>query len=552
MTRALMIVTVGLVTGAAAAQPASIVASPHNLSAGGPGPIRATMESEVCIFCHAPHNASPARPLWNRFDTRESYTIYMSRALDALPGQPTGASKLCLSCHDGTIAMGSVISRESPIQITGGITTLPPGASHIGTDLRDDHPISFRFDSALTAKDHKLHSPASLPPELRLDANSELQCTTCHDAHNNSLGGFLVRRNESSQLCVTCHTVGSTTVSGHQQCAACHQPHSSPSGPYLLKRQTITDTCVACHDGQTVGAANVATDLKKYSVHDTRSPVDPPDPQLSHTTCTSCHDPHTMGHGSAQAPTIQPSLGRITGVNASGSPVANAALECEVCFKCHAEGSVVVSAVPRRIAQNNTRLEFSPSAVSFHPVESAGKNQQVPSLRPGWTESSTLYCSSCHASESSTGAGGSGAAGVHGSSFKPLLAARYETADRTSESAAAYALCYRCHDRASILDGASFPGHRKHIVEERTSCAACHDSHGISSSQGNSVNNSNLINFDTSVVLPDPVTGRLEFRDGGLFSGECFLSCHGVAHSPKRYPEGARPGFLPAGGPSRR
>ena len=537
--------------GTAVGQPTTIVHSPHNLSAGGPGPVQATIESEVCIFCHAPHHSTPATPLWNRLDPARSYSIYTSRSLDALPGQPTGNSKLCLSCHDGTIALGSVLSRGTTVQMASGVTTIPPGASNLGTDLRDDHPVSFRYDSALVAKDRKLHSPGTMSREFRLDLNSELQCTTCHDAHNNSLGGFLVKRNDASQLCISCHTMGTTTVAGHQQCADCHQPHTAPSGPYLLRAQTVTESCLRCHDGHIVGAANIATDLRKLSVHDTSSPVDPPDPQLAHTSCTSCHDPHTMAHGSSQAPTIQPRLGRVTGVNASGSPVSQAAFEYETCFKCHAEGTIVPSFVPRRVMQNNTRLEFSPSAVSFHPVEAAGRNPNVPSLRAGWTVSSVINCSSCHTSDSGAASGATGPAGVHGSNFAPLLGARYETADYTSESPSAYALCYQCHDRASILSDASYPGHKLHIVDQRTSCATCHDAHGISSSQGNPMNNSNLMNFATGIVLPDPVTGRLEFRDTGLFRGECFLSCHGVAHSPKSYPAATLPA-LPSSQPFRR
>src|SRR5690606_17606262 len=123
-------------------------------------------------------------------------------------GQPTGNSKLCLSCHDGTIALGNVVSRHQPIMMAGGITTLPPGKSNLGTDLSDDHPISFRYDSALVSKNPKLKSPAALHSSVRLDHNQELQCTTCHDAHDNQFGKFLVMANEQSQLCNSCHLMG--------------------------------------------------------------------------------------------------------------------------------------------------------------------------------------------------------------------------------------------------------------------------------------------------------------------------------------------------------
>lgn len=534
MSSILALVAPLVLSASAAAQLTGIANSPHNLSASGPGAVRASIESEVCIFCHTPHSASPVLPLWNRATPAASYSIYASRSLDAVPGQPTGASKMCLSCHDGTIALGAVLSRSTPISMSG-FATMPPGHANIGTDLRDDHPISFRFDSALAARDPKLRAPAALPPEIRLDANAELQCTACHDAHDNSLGDFLVMRNSASQLCLSCHEVGSTSIAAHRDCAECHQPHAAPSGPFLLRRPTVTETCLRCHNGLMPGAADIASDLRRFSVHDsTGRPAHPAEPHES-TDCTSCHEPHTMGHGSAPAPSIHPSMGRRPGINASGSPVRQATHEYETCFECHGDRTRRQPSIARRIIQNNTRLQFSPSAISSHPVVAQGRNPRIPSLLPHLSSGSLIHCSDCHASDTGRSAGGAGPSGVHGSNFGPLLKARYETADYTSESASVYALCYACHDRASILADESFRGHRRHIVDLRTPCAACHDAHGISSTQGSPSANTHLMNFASSIVFPDPTTGRFEFRDTGVFSGECFLSCHGVSHSPRTY-----------------
>ncbi|MEJ2545748.1 MAG: hypothetical protein P8Y99_16920, partial [Calditrichaceae bacterium] len=101
----------------------SVVDSRHNLSVSGPGTVKATNESEVCIFCHTPHNSSPRKPLWNKADPGVTYDLYSSSTLDATPGQPDGFSLLCLSCHDGTIALGDVISRTDLIEIAGGISS---------------------------------------------------------------------------------------------------------------------------------------------------------------------------------------------------------------------------------------------------------------------------------------------------------------------------------------------------------------------------------------------------------------------------------------------
>jgi predicted CXXCH cytochrome family protein len=533
------IMCVGLLLAApAGGQALSVVNSPHNLSASGTGAVRSATEDQVCIFCHAPHNASPIRPLWNRAMPVDAYTIYTSPALDAEPGQPTGASKMCLSCHDGTIAIGAVVSRQTPIPMAGGVTTMPQGPGLIGTDLRDDHPISFRFDSSLAAADPKLRQPASLPHEIRLDANGELQCTSCHDAHNNVHGGFLVMSNAGSALCVSCHQMGSTTVQEHRECSSCHVSHGSPSGPYLLTRETVGETCLACHDGSHPRALDVASQVAMPSSHETfgrvgRQGPNGIDPQ--EVSCADCHEPHTMTHGSTQAPLITGGMGAIDGVSAAGSPLLLAQNEYEVCFKCHAEENVVRPVVPRLANSTNARLEFDVSAVSYHPVEAPGRNPDVPSLKPGWSTQDMIRCSDCHA-QSDLGAGGMAASGVHGSPFRPLLKHRYSTADYTSENPQAYALCYSCHDRNSILNDESFPLHRLHVVESRASCAACHDAHGISSLQGSRMSNTHLINFDTSTVLPSPDNGRLEFRDNGILTGTCTLRCHGVNHNSSAYP----------------
>ncbi|MCP3902446.1 MAG: hypothetical protein GY715_02325 [Planctomycetes bacterium] len=516
----------------------SVIDTPHNLSASGPSAVRATGEEKVCIFCHTPHSARPISPLWNRDNPANAYTVYTSNALDAIPGQPTGTSKMCLSCHDGTIALGSVVSQDQSIQMAGGITTIPPGSSNLGTDLSDDHPISFPYDASLVATDLKLTDPAALTSEIRLDQNQELQCTACHDAHDNSFGEFLVMSNEGSALCVACHQISTTTVMGHETCAGCHQTHTAPSGPYLLAGDRVRSTCLRCHDGSAPPAKDIATDIQKFNAHDTDSPVDPPNPVPDHATCADCHDPHTMEHGSGTAPNIHPSFGKVPGVNLSGTAIIEAAFEYEVCYRCHADTNVAdASWVSRQLTQINTRLEFDPTAVSFHPVATTGRNPDVPSLRPPWTEASIVYCSDCHGSDNSTKIGGNGPDGVHGSFFEPILVARYETTDFTPESRSAYALCYRCHEREGtdgVLRDRTFE-HSKHVEDADTPCSVCHDPHGIASAQGRAMNNSHLINFDTTVVSADPVTGLLEFQDLGERAGTCTLMCHGERHDNTSY-----------------
>lgn len=194
----------------------------HNLSVSGPGPIKSPTEKQICIFCHTPHNADPRAPLWNRnLDAAQNYVMPWSDTLQAYPSsggapQPDGFSKLCLSCHDGTIALGAVRSRATEVPVSGGPTLAPGSPGYLGTDLSGSHPVSFVYDDALAiennaAGDMPLRMPSTLnDPDVKLDANGKIQCTTCHDPHDDSnyvagrVPHFYVKPSWSA-VCLTCH-----------------------------------------------------------------------------------------------------------------------------------------------------------------------------------------------------------------------------------------------------------------------------------------------------------------------------------------------------------
>jgi hypothetical protein len=268
-------------------------------------------------------------------------------------------------------------------------------------------------------------------------------------------------------------------------------------------------------------------DVTAYrNIHDLKeSPVTSP----RHVACEDCHNPHAIQALSTEAPLISASMDKVSGVTASGGMIQYARYEYEVCFKCHGDNpSRIESRITRVVSQTNTRLEFDPSGPSFHPVVSLGVSKNVPSLKLPMTVASVIYCTDCHGSSDAR------VKGPHGSMFSPLLKANYDTSDYTAESETAYALCYTCHSRNSILSNESFPGHKRHL-DQRIPCSACHDAHGISSAQGSSTNHAHLINFDTGIVDKDPVTGRREYEALGILKGQCFLQCHGKAHSPESY-----------------
>lgn len=542
----------------------SIVSSPHNLSAGSTATIKASTEPEICVFCHTPHNSSPSAPLWNRASYGQTYIPYTSTTAKATFGQPTGDSKLCLSCHDGTIALGMVLSRgATAVTMQGGVTVLPAGKSKLGTDLSDDHPVSFTYDAALATADGQLKSPATLTGAVRLDSNGQVQCTSCHNPHDNQFGKFLVMGNTASALCQSCHNrtywSGSThstsaktwnglgtnpwqhtslTTVQANACENCHSPHTAGNKQRLLNNAGEETNCYTCHNGN-VAAKNVQTEFAKASVHPiasttgTHDPTEDPINSTRHVECVDCHNPHAANATTATAPAASGPIAGVKGVNTAGTVVNPAANQYELCFRCHADSTNRGSArVTRQFVQTNTRLEFQSTNQSYHPVTATGKSASVPGLIAPWTATSRLFCTDCHNNNQGPGAGGTGPKGPHGSAYTPLLERNQLLTDNSTESAANYALCYKCHSRTALQSTTAsatttgFRYHWKHISSVRTACTTCHDPHGVATKPM-------LINFNTAYVTPS--AGVISFNRTGTYKGNCTLICHGEDHRNYTY-----------------
>ena len=323
-------------------------------------------------------------------------------------------------------------------------------------------------------------------------------CATCHYKSNLKSGG-------GSFGCITCH--------GSQQRKL--QAQKMPRGS-VVNRFDLKD--IEAEYSKTFRHPTFDTP-GRHSANEILPEVDPK--ALRHADCVDCHHPHFV--------TKENKFAGVKGKRVVGQTVV-ATRESEICYRCHGDSVNLPG------KYTNKRIEFSLSNPSFHPVEGEGKNSAVISLvRPyhekkiAPTDVSVISCSDCHGNDDSNGP-----KGVHGSRYRYILKDNFDASDNISESPQTYALCYRCHSRTSILANESFKYHSLHIngkafSRSGTSCYTCHNSHG-------STEYKNLIMFNRTVVSPNS-KGLLKFVEKGTskFSGECYLTCHGVEHSPKSY-----------------
>ena len=296
-----------------------------------------------------------------------------------------------------------------------------------------------------------------------------------------------------------------------QGCISCHKGHGKRAS--LMLAQSKEELCFKCHGPVKNGEKGEAhTDI--YSVMTKRSnhPVlqtsnnhvpgetlperSPAVPR--HVACVDCHDPHLTSRE------IPYNVRR--GYAGKRVKVTDVRKEYVVCYLCHSDSANLPPSA------HNIAQDFDPGNASFHPVESPGRNNKVPSLLSPLSTGSTISCSDCHGNDDKCGP-----KGPHGSNYPHLLTANYST-ESGPESPTAYDLCYSCHSRSSIINDSSFKSHKMHIVYENQSCFACHASHGSKTYE-------NLISFDSRVVLPNS-QGQLNYLK--LLPGKprCFLSCH--------------------------
>jgi len=402
----------------------------HNLSVTGPGPVQSVSETKICVFCHTPHGAEnlPAAPLWNRKLSGATYTPYTSDSINAadIAAEPGGSSKLCLSCHDGTLAIGAVnvlngqVDQNITLSGTGAGGTMPPGEGaltgftrNLGVDLTNDHPISFTYDSALALSDGELRDPAieshiserspGVKPLVPLELG-KVQCVSCHDPH--------IRDTDITQ------NIKFLRLNRFQT--------SQPSGAGFNASADII--CVACHDklGQAWALsahADPTSADEQYRSEASTLREFPAGVRVWEAACLNCHDTHTVQGSRRLLREGTDAVGSLTQPRSGGTTAIESS--CYVCHTTGAESILTSTAEIPDIKSDFLRARHMPIATDDQQTGSeihdpTNGDLTEPNLLMGKGNLSNRHveCTDCHnphrvLKNRAFNASGSGVAGTH-------------------------------------------------------------------------------------------------------------------------------------------
>lgn len=214
-----------------------ITTSRHNLASGGSGTggVKGT-STQICIYCHTPHNATTTQLLWNHRSSTLTYAWATNTTTvgTALPTTQAGMgeSGRCLSCHDASMGVGDVWNAGGGVTGTVGAGTITNAVYQMGAsgDMSGNHPVAVPWPGTGA-------SGITSGQTTRLSFYRTVTTSGC---------------TSPSGICTSNNTevnIKGTLAAPMVQCVSCHEPHGVAGNSYFLRVSLNNSTlCQACHN----------------------------------------------------------------------------------------------------------------------------------------------------------------------------------------------------------------------------------------------------------------------------------------------------------------
>lgn len=269
----------GVATGAYAASQTytpgeGVSASPHNINrivSGGDIYDTGSANGRVCAYCHTPHHAiqdptiATYNPLWSHEVTTGNFTGYASPTLTAATALATadplkGPSRLCMSCHDGVVAIdqhyGGALKNvvKNSGDVFGGIDV---GDAN-GSTLTNDHPIGMVYKDVSDTDSNGGVFKGIFPPTRSFSvviAGAKANGAGANPTAQTYAGSMWAGSNTVANVTRTIQDLLWTPAVGGADaalmtCASCHDVHNkeNPEQYLLINSQEQSKICLTCHN----------------------------------------------------------------------------------------------------------------------------------------------------------------------------------------------------------------------------------------------------------------------------------------------------------------
>lgn len=222
---------------------AGIASTKHNLTGTESGPVM-----NVCIFCHTPAgdpNAA-ATPTWsvNGNQQNTTYTTFddlgrLDPNRDAVSGT---VSVACLSCHDGTQALGvSNLAYDHPVGVAYR------GAMVSGLDLDNLPPVSTDATGEVTYVAGSSNAPERKAVSALFDLSFRRATSGLIDGQTAFWVDTGSEGRQRTDIKLYSRYYDASTSVPFIECASCHDPHSDTK-TFLRLENRGSALCLGCHD----------------------------------------------------------------------------------------------------------------------------------------------------------------------------------------------------------------------------------------------------------------------------------------------------------------
>ena len=198
-----------------------------------------TPPTSLCVFCHTPHMARSQALVWNHTLSSNTFSWDVPKTVSGTP-YPTfqgdtykGTTAKCLSCHDGSVAIGDVASWNGGGQHSL-LNQFVSDAFQVGRggNMGKNHPVAmpYPWNNAPSTYNGVTTGPGIVLSEWVADPTTAgirlyhddgsgnmsigpvagkagMECSSCHDPHNGpEVEGVAFLRGTADGICDKCHS----------------------------------------------------------------------------------------------------------------------------------------------------------------------------------------------------------------------------------------------------------------------------------------------------------------------------------------------------------